>query len=274
MARRNNTRVRRKVNKNVKVTVYVIISLILLLAIFSVIFSLMNIGNNKTNIGTLIANIDISNMSQEEAKEKIEKWYEEIYTKEISIQYNEMEEVITLEQLGAKIDISEKITEVYKIGKSGNIIKDNYDILFTMLFGRNIELNLEFEEDKLAKTIDELNSKLPNTLVKSNYYIEENNLIIIKGSRGIIIDNEKFENELKNIILSENNKINVPVKEVSPQEINMKQIHEEIYKEVKDAYITENPVNVYPHVNGVDFAISIEEAEEKLLKDDNEIVYH
>lgn len=49
----------------------------------------------------------------------------------------------------------------------------------------------------------------------------------------------------------------------------MKKIHDEIYKQAQDAYITQNPLTVHPNVNGVDFAISIEEAEE-LLKEEKE----
>ena len=41
-------------------------------------------------------------------------------------------------------------------------------------------------------------------------------------------------------------------------------IHEEIYKEAEDAYVTKDPLTVHPNVNGVDFAISMEEAEESL----------
>ena len=40
----------------------------------------------------------------------------------------------------------------------------------------------------------------------------------------------------------------------------MENIHNEIYKEPKDAYYTQNPFTVYPSENGLDFKISIEEA--------------
>ena len=53
----------------------------------------------------------------------------------------------------------------------------------------------------------------------------------------------------------------------------MKKIHDEIYKQAQDAYITQNPLTVHPNVNGVDFAISIEEAEE-LLKEEKRGIYN
>ena len=177
MSRRMKTR---KINKttNIKVILIPTIILLLILLFISVIFSLINIGNAKIAKGVKIGTIDVSNLNKEEATLKLQNWYKETALNNIKINYEELEENITIEQFEANIDIDKAIKEAYLVGKSGNIIKDNYDILFSMLFQKNIELKIEMNEDEINKKIDELNKKLPNAMEESNYYIEENNLII------------------------------------------------------------------------------------------------
>ena len=63
--------------------------------------------------------------------------------------------------------------------------------------------------------------------------------------------------------------IQISTLEKEPNAINLQEIRNEIYKEAKDAYYTKEPFTVYPHVNGVDFGISMEEAT-NLLNNSNE----
>ena len=255
---------------NYKLIFATILISVLLLLFFSVIFSLINIGNNKIARGVRIGKVDVSNLTKEEATIKIQNWYEEIIKSDIIASYEELEENILIEQFEVNIDIDKLIKEACFIGKSGNIIKDNYDILFTMLFQKNIDTNIQMNEEQINKKIEEINSKLPNALEKSNYYIEENNLIITKGNAGIQIKEEEFKKILNDVITKEQNRqFTIPVKEFSPEEINIETIHNEIYKLAENAYISQEPVKVHPHVNGIDFAISIEEAK-KLLEEEKE----
>ena len=71
---------------------------------------------------------------------------------------------------------------------------------------------------------------------------------------------------LKNINSSEEF-IEIPVINKTPEEIDIEKIHEDIYKEVQDAYYTKEPFTIHPEVEGVDF--NIEEAK-ALLQEDKE----
>ena len=149
-----------------------VLVLLLFLMFFSVIFSLINVGNTKIARGVKIGNINVSNLTKEEATSKLENWYKEVALKNIKVVYEELEENITIEQFEANMDIDKAVKEACSVGKSGNIIKDNYDILFSMLFQKNIEANIEMNEEKINEKIDEINKKLPNAMEESNYYIE------------------------------------------------------------------------------------------------------
>ncbi len=273
MRRRINKRGRRA-NKKRNVIIINSIVIVLVLIFFSVIFSILNIGNSNTIIGLKIEGIDVSNLSQEDITNKINNWKETILNSEINLKYDELEESIIAQEFINNIEVESAIQEACKTGKKGNIIQNNYEILFTMLFGKNILVNMNIDEKNLDKQIEEIDGKLPGAIVENSYYIEDSELIIKSGKEGIKTKKDDLKNLIKDELCKANKEIiYIPVEIKTPKEIDLEQIHKEIYKEPENAYINENPVEIHPHINGVDFAISMQEAkkiiEEK--KDEYEI---
>ena len=124
----------------------------------------------------------------------------EVVTKNIIIYYEDLEETINIEDLNIQINVENVIEEALKIGRSGNILKDNYNILFSMLFQKSLPIEVLYNEEKIDKRIEEISNKLPGTIVKSSYYIENEELIIKKGNDGLIIEKEKIKNSIKEAI--------------------------------------------------------------------------
>ena len=187
MARRMKKKKASHAKKNYKLMFLTGTIVFLFFVFISVIFSLINMGSKKIVSGVKIGNVDMSSLTKEEATEKLQNWYKGIVLSDILVSYEQVEENIKIEQFGATIDIDRLVKEACLVGKSGNIVKDNYEILFSMIFKKNIELNIQMNEEEIDKKIDEINKKLPNAMEQSNYYIEENNLIIKKGKNGIQI---------------------------------------------------------------------------------------
>ena len=174
---------------------------------------------------------------------------------------------INLNELEINYNINDAINNACEIGRKNNIFINNFEILKTIIFKNNIKLEINYDEKLLDSKIDSINANLPGLVQEYNYYVEDNNLNIIKGKDGIIIDKEKLKEKINNEInnlKSDTINIELPIINKKADGINLKKIHDEIYKQAQDAYITQNPLTVHPNVNGVDFAISIEEAEELL----------
>lgn len=250
----------------------VIITTILIctLIIFSVIFALININNDKILSGITIMGIDVSKLTQEEAMKKIEELVQEKETQDITLKYDDYETTINGKQFNIKFDIEKAINEAYNVGKGGNIVVNNYNILWTKLFKKDIQMEVYYDEEVLNTKLQDISSKIPGAVKQTNYYIEDENLIIVKGTAGIKIKEDEIKNQIITAIqnLEEKNTIiTIPVENVEPDEINLEKIRNEIYKEPEDAYVSKNPTTVHPHVNGVDFKITMEEAK-KLLEED------
>ena len=257
------------------ISIIVSLFIILFIMVFSVVFALFNMNNEKILKGVSILGIDISNLTAEEAKNKVNNAIEERFKDEnnnLILKIGENETSVTENTFNAKFDIDNAVIEAYNIGRNGNILTNNYSILFTKLLKKEIKPKLYLDENLLSDTIKDINSKMKDAVVENSYYIEKNDLIIVKGKAGYKIKNEelkeKIYEQLSNIHTNYQT-IEIPVEYKEPEPINLQKIHEEIYKEPQDAYVQKNPTVVHPEVNGVDFKISIEEAK-KLLEEDKE----
>ena len=131
----------------------------------------------------------------------------------------------------------------------------------------NIEPYLSLDNDALRKNLEEISANLPDKMIENSYYIEKNNLIITKGKEGKQINIDEMvgliQNEIYNLNFN-NTPIEIQTITTYPSEVNLEAIHQEIYKEAKDAYYTQNPYKVHPSENGLDFKISMEEAQNLL----------
>ena len=257
--------------KSKKKVIMITISILIVLGlIISIIFALLNISNEKIINGVSISEIDLSGLSKEEAKTKIENLYGEKKKKEINLKYSEYETTLNPEVLEVEYDIEKAIEEAYLIGRSENIIANNYEILFTLIGKKNINIDMKLNEEKAKETIEEIGLNLPGVVAESNYSVEEDELIITKGKSGIKIDTENLLQIIKENLIKINSKeeiIEIPVYQKDPEAINIDKIHEEIYQEAKDAYYTKDPFQVFPEVEGIDF--DVEEAK-KLLQEEKE----
>lgn len=253
-----------KEKKNTVVISFFIVILIIL--IFSVIFALLNINNSKILRGISILEIDVSDLTVEEATKKINDAIEERFNDQnnnLILKESKNETSVTANMFNAKFDVNEAIAKAYNIGRDGNIITNNYAVIFTQLLKKNIEPTLYLDEELLKATIKDINLKLEDAVIENSYYIENKILTIVKGKAGYIIEDEKLKNEIYNQLGNIHNNyqvIEIPVIYKEPDQIDLDKIHNEIYREPKNAYVEKNPTVVHTHVDGVDFAISMEEA--------------
>ena len=251
---------------------FIIIFFILVLLIF-IIFTIYNINNQNIVKGVSILGIDISGLSKEEATEKINNTILENIPSEIKLKHNDYETSIDTNSLEISIDVPSAINSAYNIGRSGNILQDDWTILTTMFSNVNIEPVFNINEEQLKTALNDISTKLPDAVIQSSYYIEDSNLILTKGKPGNVVNVEEMSNyiinEIKSLSLKDKT-LEIITQEENPSELDIDAIHSEIYKEASNAYYTQNPYAVYPSENGLDFAISVDEAKALLQAEQEE----
>lgn len=270
--------------KKKKKKMYIIIftiAIILLIMAFSTIFAIMNLNNTTFNKGVSIKNIDVSGLTIDEARNIILEATEKELSADIEFKYEDQYSTELLpKQIEFEYLVEKAVLDAYSIGRSGNIIANNYAILFTTLFGKNVEIDYNYNDILLTTFIDDMNSNLPGVCQDPTYYIEENQLIITPGVDGIRIRKEELRQQILNLIYSRTasemiddsfkQSVDLPIDNVNAEEINMKKIYDEIYTEPKDAYYVLEPYQIFPDVDGVDLVISVEEAQMEVDRENKE----
>lgn len=265
-----NPEIIKKRNKNKKIIKLISIVFAIIIAIFSVIFAITNINNANITKGVKIEGIDVSGLTREQAKEKLESIYSEKKKKDITLKYEDFETTIAPETLETNYNIEKATNEAILVGKSGNIITNNYGIFFALIGKKNIKVETTINEEQTKQAIEDIQTNLPETIEEPDYYIENDKLIITPGKEGLKILTDKLLTEIKEQqknINTNQETIEIPAEKAWPSKVDIDKIHQDIYKKVQDAYITKDPVEVHPEVIGIDF--NIEDAK-KILEENKE----
>ncbi len=275
------THAKEKKSKKKVIIISSIVVVVIILAILSTIFALINKNNDKILNGITINGVEVAGKTKEEIKTMLEEKVNAKKTEDLIVKLNAQTEdgepykgAISFEQLQLNYKLDEAIDKAYNIGRDSNIFVNNFNIVKTYFAKNNIEIPYEYNSEELDKQVDTLNGQIPGGVIESSYYIDEDKeeLVITKGKAGLEVEpdllKQEVENEIKNVENTEK-EIELSTRNKEPDSIDLDKIYSEIHTEAKDAYYTQNPFTLYPHVDGVDFAISMEEAK-KLLEEDKE----
>lgn len=255
-------------------------TLIIFIFIISVIFALINVTKSNIINGVFVKNINVSNLSISDAKSMLKNAFNIELNATIELNSKDYQTTINGNQIEFEYDVEKMVEDAYYQGRKGNIFQNNYEILKSTLFGKNIEVKYSYNKEILDYIVDDIESKLPGLVTEASFYIEDDELIIIPGTDGIIVNKEKLKNEIINTVLSanylnllnnnENFEIEIPIENVKAKEIDIDSIYSKVYTEPKDAYFEADPFKIYAEVNGIDFGIGLDEIKEMIKIPKNE----
>lgn len=266
-----------KTNKSDVLVIFGILLAIVILLVTVVYgtFSIMTEKSTTIAKGVYIKNIDVSGLTREQAKEKINNYISSVIPEEIKLTHNGFETSLSTSQLSIYFNTDEAVDMAYNIGKTGNIFQKNLTILQTRLSKTTIDPGFSIDMDQLKKDLEDISSKLPDKIIESSCYIDGNNLIITKGKAGKTVkvdDSAKYIKQAINDLKIENNSLELLTEDSTPKEIDLDAVYNEIHKEPVNAYYSQNPYVVHPSENGMDFSITLDEAKNMLKEEKDEYI--
>ncbi len=255
-----------KTKKRKKVALIIALIVLILIALaFSTVFAMVNSKSDKMLTGVTIRNIAVGGLTKDETIKLLNDSLDEEKKKEIKLKIDDEEVAITLEQIGIEYKIEEAVEKAYNIGRDGNVFQNNFTIIRSSSLKPNVDLEVEINENALDSFVKSINVRIPNAMADNSYSIEDDELVITRGSAGLVADTDKIKAELIEAattgIIQD---IVVQTKEVECPDIDIEKIYQEVYQEPKDAYYTKEPFQVFPHQNGIDFDL---EAAKEMLKE-------
>ena len=257
-----------KLGNRHKKKILLITTIIVLIAIcvISTIFSVIYMGKDVIVPNIYIGSINIGGLTKEEAKDKILKIYEEKATKDIRASLKDYEQIIKTEMVEFAPDVAKAVDNAYMIGRNGNIIENNYTIISRYFNNKNIEISYHVNEELMKKLLEEIAGKIPEKVKEPSYNIDGTKLLVYPGTRGYEVNKLSLREMIVSIMLDvdkkteEDLKITIPVDLKEPNNIDIEKIHNEIYEKPENATYNEETKKLKLDKDGLDFAITIEEA--------------
>ncbi len=253
--------IKNKNGKKKKIIIAAIIILALLLSTLSTAFGISTSVNDKVIHGISINGVDVSNLTKQEALSKLSNQLKDDLNKEIILTKGEYTTKIDASSIGAQYNLEESVESAYKVGRSGNnIFVNNFEVLKSLISKKNITASIQYNDELLNEKLNVIDSEIPGRVINSNYKIENNDLIITSGYDGYRIKRDEIKESIKSGLETNNLTIEIPVEDFHTDEIDIDAIHKEIYKEPKDATFNPDPYELHKEEDGLDFAISLDEA--------------
>ena len=249
------------VKKKHFILIYLILVIVFIIIFLSSILIFYNLHKEKDTIqsGVFVKDINISGLTKKSAKKMLDEKLTPSLNDHLTLKYKNEEYYAEIEQFEAQFNIDSVVDFAYKIGRSGDIFKDIRDSITVAFCKINIEPELIYNKDELESYIENIEAQLPDQLEQSSYYLDEDAVIVTNGKNGARI----YKDELAQIIIKQiqnvnykNDYIDIPTYTEYPDPINVESIHDEVYKEMQNAYFTTEPRMVYAQVTGVDFNVA------------------
>ena len=261
-----------------KVAIITILLFMIAISLVSTIFSMIYMGKDIIAPNIYLGSMNIGGLTKEEAKEKIAKIYEEKSNKEIKAVLKDYEQIIKPEMVEFNADINKLVDLAYMEGRNGNIIENNYTIISRYFNKKNLEISYNINEELMQKLLEEIAGKIPEKVKEPSYNVDGTKLFVYPGMKGNEVNKlslrEKIVSIMKDIdkISDEDLKITIPVDIKQPNNIDVEKIHNEIYEKPENATYNEQTKELKLDKDGLDFAISMDEAKNMLKEKKEEYI--
>lgn len=141
--------------------------------------------------GVYIGNIYVGGMTEEEAKQAVEAYVEEIGDVTLTLATGEKSVEVEASELGIHFSDMSVVQEAMDVGRSGNLIKRYKDNKDLENGDKVIQLQLEVDPDAVTAVIEEKADVLNQEAVDNTLVREDGEFRIIKGEQGIEVDVEE-----------------------------------------------------------------------------------
>lgn len=189
----------------------VILSGILMLTIG---FAYSQINDNKIARNTYIKDINVSNLSKEEAKEKIKS---EFKIDTITFTYKDKTWDIDSKDIDTNYDIDTTVENAYKINRDDNIFLNTINTIKS-IFGKKTYVNVvvNCNESKVKNELEKISKEIDIKMQNARLDFSYGNMNIIEEKEGIELDIDATINNLEKSLQNGSYKENLVVTKVSP----------------------------------------------------------
>lgn len=141
--------------------------------------------------GVYIGDVDVSGMTQEEAKKAVEDGMSEAKAANITLKVDDQETVVSAGDLGLSWANEEVVQEAAELGKSGNIIKRYKDKKDLENESRKYDIDYSVDRSSIQKVLEEKEDVFNREPTDAQLSTENGAFEVVQGENGIELNVEK-----------------------------------------------------------------------------------
>ena len=203
---------------NIDREILITLALILMLLFISVMYFTEEYTNPYMHRGVRIEDIDVSNLSKEDALKEVKSVTDEmIKNKVVNFTYEDITVPVPLKDFGYKLNLEDAINKAYSYGRSDNLFYNYLDIIKGYIFKKNFVANPDIDDAKREEVILNIGSKIFKKPVDAHPIIKDDGSVTIKDSEiGRYMDINEAK-DLINLDILHEDKIELPVYKTEPK---------------------------------------------------------
>ena len=203
---------------NINNKVLIGIAIFLMLIFISVMYFTSESLNTGIHRGVRVEDVDVSNLSKDEALKEVSKITEErINNKKINFHYGDRDLPIALKDFGYSLNLEDAVNEAYSIGRSKGLFSNYLDIVSSLIFKKNIIADSSFDEGKKDAVLTNLAREIHKKPLDAHpIFNEDGTITIAKSEKGRYLDLNEAKGLLNKDMLNEE-KIELPVYDTEPK---------------------------------------------------------
>lgn len=184
--------------------IIILILVILLAALGGGAFAYMSsVTKQETYFtGIQVENIDLSGLTKEEAKEKLDTYWNDILSQEITLTVGEKSKAVELEDLGIIYTNEDILEKAYQLGRDGNLIKNFLKVKSLEKKPETLQLDMAFDEETLGTVLEKKTKKFQTEKKNASVTRKNGEFIIEDEVDGVAIDYDASKEALEEKVSS------------------------------------------------------------------------
>lgn len=175
-----------------KKTVVILVVLLLIACLGGAAFYMYNATDQETYFtGVQIEGVELGGLTKEEAKDKVDEYWNGLLETEISLKVNDKSEQASLKDLGLTYSNQDILDTAYEIGREGNFISNYFKVQSLKKNPESLTFEVAFDADTLEKALVEKTEKHEQKMKNASIKRENGEFVITEEKDGVEINYEE-----------------------------------------------------------------------------------
>lgn len=215
--------------------------------------------------GTVLPNttadgVELGGLTREEARDRLEQTLnsrEDGFQVSLTVSGHEGSYAFHADSPYIVVDAQAGAEAAWQSGREYGFLAQGWRLIASLVAGNEVELPYQFTplgESETELVLDQMDQDLGGGVKETTWEVVDNQLVFQMGEPGKAIDREQAkEIILRQASLGDETAVEVEPQITEPAAVDMNQVHDQVYAQVKEASLDPETFEITPSVTGLDF---------------------